>query len=187
MFPPRQRRRLLATDAAGTFDSRPAIVEATWRLSGSNPRRRDELLAIGRPPATGRRTNGLARCLTPQQRVVATFELRAAGRVNDVRSNCWRALLAVGLRCPPRGRAIALRPSDVLLLVGVTLWSTPVACLWTNESWLVLQARRSRYPRPVPGKGLIELRTADGIRLDALSLTHDSASAYGRRRGDTGG
>jgi pimeloyl-ACP methyl ester carboxylesterase len=79
---------------------------------------------------------------------------------------------------PPRGRATALRPSIVLLLVGVTLWSTSVACLWTNESRLVFQARRSRYPRPVPGKGLVELRTKDGIRLDALSLTHRRASAY---------
>jgi pimeloyl-ACP methyl ester carboxylesterase len=79
---------------------------------------------------------------------------------------------------PPRARHPALRPPVVLALVCLTMWSSSVACLWTNESRLVFQARRSRFPRPVPGNGLIELRTTDGIRLDALSLTHEGASPY---------
>ena len=68
---------------------------------------------------------------------------------------------------PPRVRPRALRTSIVLPLVAVMIWSSGVACLWTNESRLVFQAPRSRYPRPVPGEGVIELRTPDGIRLDA--------------------
>ena len=70
---------------------------------------------------------------------------------------------------PPRVRPRALRTSVVLPLVAVMIWSSGVAWLWTNESRLVFQARRSRYPRPVPREGVIELRTPDGIRLDALS------------------
>jgi pimeloyl-ACP methyl ester carboxylesterase len=79
---------------------------------------------------------------------------------------------------PPRPRPLALRAPVVLPLIALLMWSGSVACLWTNESRLVFQAGRSRFPRPVPGAGLIELRTADGIRLDALSLTHESASTY---------
>src|SRR5688572_12341602 len=58
------------------------------------------------------------------------------------------------------------------------MWSSSVACLWTNESRLIFQARRSRFPPPVPGKGLIQLTTTDGIRLDAISLTHDRTQPY---------
>lgn len=79
---------------------------------------------------------------------------------------------------PPRRRPLALRPGALLAWISVLIWSSGVACLWTNESSLVFQARRSRFPRPVPGDGLIELRTTDGIRLDALSLIHDKASPY---------
>lgn len=79
---------------------------------------------------------------------------------------------------PPPRRPLALRPPVVLPLIGLLLWSGSVACLWTNESALVFQARRSRVPRPAPGAGLIELRTTDGIRLDALSLIHEGTSAY---------
>jgi pimeloyl-ACP methyl ester carboxylesterase len=79
---------------------------------------------------------------------------------------------------PPRARHRALRPSGVLAMIAVMMWSSSVACLWTNESNLVFQARRSRIPLPVPGKGLFQLRTTDGIRLDALSLPHERAPAY---------
>ena len=79
---------------------------------------------------------------------------------------------------PPRARRYALRPGRVLFLIAVMMWSSSVACLWTNESRLVFQARRSRFARPVPAKGLIQLRTTDGIRLDALSLTHEQEPAH---------
>ena len=79
---------------------------------------------------------------------------------------------------PPRARPRALRPSRVLLLIAVMLWSSSVACLWTNESRLIFQAGRSRSWLPIPEPGLIQLTTTDGIRLDARSLTHDRASAY---------
>lgn len=79
---------------------------------------------------------------------------------------------------PPPGRLYALRPTVVLGLAAVMLWSGSVACLWTNESRLIFQARRSRFPRPVPGVGLVEIRTSDRIPLDAVSLTHEGASPY---------
>jgi len=79
---------------------------------------------------------------------------------------------------PPRPRPFVLRPGVVLALVAGMIWSSGVACLWTNESALIFQTRRSRIFRPVASEGLVALRTTDGIRLDALSLTHDSASPY---------
>jgi pimeloyl-ACP methyl ester carboxylesterase len=79
---------------------------------------------------------------------------------------------------PPRVRHPALRPSRLLFVIALILWSGSVACLWTNESRLIFQARRSRFPPPMPGTGLIELRTTDGVRLDALSLRDEQAAAY---------
>ena len=58
------------------------------------------------------------------------------------------------------------------------MWSTSVACLWTNESDYVFQARRSRFLPPILAEGLIELRTTDGIRLDSVVRTPESASHY---------
>lgn len=77
---------------------------------------------------------------------------------------------------PPRPPRV--RPGIVLLAVAVAMWAGPVACLWTNEARLVFQARRSRIPPPVPGSGLLELRTTDGVRLDALLLPHDGPAEY---------
>jgi pimeloyl-ACP methyl ester carboxylesterase len=79
---------------------------------------------------------------------------------------------------PPRGRPLALRATVILAMVGLILWSGSVACLWTNESHLVFRVRRARVPPPVLGNGLIELRTTDGISLDAYSLTHERVSPY---------
>ena len=77
---------------------------------------------------------------------------------------------------PPRPPLV--RPRVVLLLAAMAIWAGPVACLWVNESALVFQARRSRVPRPVPGSGLLELRTSDGFRLDALLLPYDGEAEY---------
>ena len=77
---------------------------------------------------------------------------------------------------PPRPPRV--RPSVVLLAVAVTMWAGPVACLWTNESGLVFQARRSRISRPVTGSGLVELKTTDGLTLDALLLRSERAAEY---------
>jgi uncharacterized protein len=79
---------------------------------------------------------------------------------------------------PPRPRHPALRPSRILPLIAVMMWSSSVACLWTNESRLIFQAGRSRSRLPAAEKGLIQLTTSDGIRLDALSLSHEGAQAY---------
>jgi predicted alpha/beta hydrolase len=43
---------------------------------------------------------------------------------------------------------------------------------------LVFNARRARFLPPSAVDGLIQLRTSDGIRLDALPLTHERASQY---------
>jgi uncharacterized protein len=79
---------------------------------------------------------------------------------------------------PPRARHPALRPSRLLPLIAVMMWSSSVACLWTNESRLIFQAGRSRLRLPVAEKEFIQIRTTDGIRLDALSLTHEQSAAY---------
>ena len=63
--------------------------------------------------------------------------------------------------------------------MAVTIWVGPVACLWVNESALVFQARRSRVPPPLPGSGLLELRTNDGVRLDGLLLPYTGEAEYG--------
>ena len=79
---------------------------------------------------------------------------------------------------PPRPRHPALRPSRLLPLIAVMMWSGSVACLWTNESRLIFQAGRTRSGLPAAEKGLIQITTSDGIRLDALSFTHERAPAY---------
>ena len=58
------------------------------------------------------------------------------------------------------------------------MWSGSVACLWTNESRLIFQAGRSRSRLPAAEKGLIQITTSDGIRLDALAFAHERAPAY---------
>ena len=78
----------------------------------------------------------------------------------------------------PQPRPPLVPPRVMLLLVALTIWTGPVACLWVNESALVFQARRSRVPPPVPGSGLFELRTSDGFRLDALLLPSDGEGEY---------
>jgi len=79
---------------------------------------------------------------------------------------------------PPRPRHPALRPSRLLPLIAVMMWSGSVACLWTNESRLIFQAGRTRSGLPAAEKGFIQITTSDGIRLDALSFTHERAPAY---------
>ena len=78
---------------------------------------------------------------------------------------------------PPRIRPRGFWPL-VLAVMAVSLWSGSVACLWTNESSLLFMARRSRIPPPVPGSGVFQLTTSDGVPLDALSLTSERPSAY---------
>jgi hypothetical protein len=65
-----------------------------------------------------------------------------------------------------------------MLLVAVTMWAGPVACLWMNESAMVFQAHRSRVRRPVQGSGLLELRTSGGFQLDALLFPYDGEAEY---------
>jgi uncharacterized protein len=77
-----------------------------------------------------------------------------------------------------RRRLLTVRSILILGSVAVMLWSGSVACLWTNESSLVFMARRSHFRALVSTEGVIELRTTDGIRLDALHLIDGSASRY---------
>jgi pimeloyl-ACP methyl ester carboxylesterase len=79
---------------------------------------------------------------------------------------------------PPRPRHPALRPSRLLPLIAVMMWSGSVACLWTNESRLIFQAGRSRSRLPAAEQGLFQLTTREGIRLDALTFTHENADPY---------
>ena len=79
---------------------------------------------------------------------------------------------------PPRRRPFALRTSVILGCVAAALWSGSVACLWTNETSLVFMARRSHFRALASTEGVTELTTTDGIRLDAVHLTHDGASPY---------
>jgi pimeloyl-ACP methyl ester carboxylesterase len=78
---------------------------------------------------------------------------------------------------PPR-RWHPARTGAILGLIGLLLWSGSAACLWTNESWLVFQARRSRLRSLSSTEGVSQLRTADGIALDALRLSGDMPAAY---------
>jgi pimeloyl-ACP methyl ester carboxylesterase len=78
---------------------------------------------------------------------------------------------------PPR-QVHPARTGAILAMIGLLLWSGSAACLWTNESWLVFQARRSRFRLLAPGEGVIQLRTADGIKLDALRLFRDTPPAF---------
>ena len=52
-----------------------------------------------------------------------------------------------------------------------------MAYLWANEFRLVY--RRPHMPRLLLREGLVELRTTDGFRLEAVSLVHETP---GRRR-----
>ena len=79
---------------------------------------------------------------------------------------------------PQEHRALELRTSYVVACIAFVLWSTSVACLWTNETRLVYNTRRSRFPPPVPIETLVQLETTDGIRLHALPLTREGASPY---------
>jgi pimeloyl-ACP methyl ester carboxylesterase len=78
----------------------------------------------------------------------------------------------------PRHSWLAQRPAIVLAIVAGTMWSGSVACLWTNETRLVFQAGRSRRPPPEPRGDFLQLTTADGVRLDALSLTSQTAERW---------
>ena len=74
-----------------------------------------------------------------------------------------------------------LRTILILSFVAVMLWSTSVAYLWTFESALVFQNRRTQFLRErleLPSDGLIKLRTRDGITLAARALAHADRSGY---------
>ncbi len=71
----------------------------------------------------------------------------------------------------PRRRSLAWR-TGVLAAVAVSLWSGSIACLWTSETSLVYQTRRSRVRSLVSTDGVLQITTADGVRLDAVRLAH---------------
>jgi uncharacterized protein len=65
----------------------------------------------------------------------------------------------------------------VTLLCGMT-WSGAVGWLWANESRFVFRASRSRVIQPVAYPELVQLRTPDGMALDAVALPADQPSPY---------
>lgn len=73
---------------------------------------------------------------------------------------------------------VTLRIVVVLAFVCATLWTGAVGWLWANEAHFVFRAYRSRVVTPVTSRDLIQLQTADGVRLDAVSLPADLPSDY---------
>ena len=74
-----------------------------------------------------------------------------------------------------------LRTISLLSFVAVMLWSTSIAYLWTFESAIVFQNRRTKFVLgrlELPTDGLTRLRTNDGVSLDARALTHRDGSGY---------
>jgi uncharacterized protein len=74
-----------------------------------------------------------------------------------------------------------LRTITLLSFVAGMLWSTSIAYLWTFESAIVFQNRRTQFVRwrlELPSDGLTKLRTSDGIALDARALTYENGSGY---------
>ena len=77
----------------------------------------------------------------------------------------------------PRIRPGGFWPT-VIAVVALAMWSGSVACLRINERSLVFMAGRTRNPPPVPGAGLFQLTTSDGLPLDAVALTAEPSSSY---------
>ena len=71
-----------------------------------------------------------------------------------------------------------LRVAAVVGVICMTLWTGAVGCLWVNETRLVFSAERSRVVSPVADRDLIELTTADGIELDAVTLAAGRPTDY---------
>jgi len=79
---------------------------------------------------------------------------------------------------PRRFGAYALRVIVVLAVTCTTLWTGAVGCLWVNETRMVFRAYRSRVDLPVAYRDLLQLKTSDGVVLDAVSLAADTPSEY---------
>src|SRR5688572_32685997 len=75
-------------------------------------------------------------------------------------------------------RRFPLRVTAVLVFICAMTWTSAVGCLWVNESRFVFRAYRSRIISPVTYTGLTGLNTADGVRIDGVSLTPDTPSDY---------
>jgi pimeloyl-ACP methyl ester carboxylesterase len=78
----------------------------------------------------------------------------------------------------PLRRPLAPRRILLLIVVGLMSWSSGVVYLWNNETRLVFQSRRSRFPPPIPSDGLLTVTTPDGLALDAVALRHAGAPPY---------
>lgn len=79
---------------------------------------------------------------------------------------------------PNRFGAHAVRVLLVLAVICTTLWTGAVGCLWMAETNLVFRANRSRVISPFNYDGLLQLRTPDGVSLDAVALPAGQASEY---------
>lgn len=73
---------------------------------------------------------------------------------------------------------ILAKTAAALLLVCLLLWSGAVGYLWLNEPRLVFRSQFSHRPGRVidPAFTSLQLKTADGIRLDAVTLSTSGSS-----------
>jgi fermentation-respiration switch protein FrsA (DUF1100 family) len=67
------------------------------------------------------------------------------------------------------------KTAGAVLLVCLLVWTAAVGYLWLNEPRMVFRSEFSRRPGRVDDPALrrLQLRTADGVRLDAVRLAHD--------------
>ena len=71
-----------------------------------------------------------------------------------------------------------LRLVVVLAFLCATLWTGAVGWLWANETRLVFRAYRSRILSPVAYRDLVQLKTFDGVSIDAVALGAERPSDY---------
>lgn len=79
---------------------------------------------------------------------------------------------------PRRFGAHVVRVLLIVAIICASIWTGAVGCLWVSETRLVFRANRSRVVSPVAYRELVQLRTADGVALDAAVLPAESPSDY---------
>ena len=104
-----------------------------------------------------------------QFRFVTGDALRPAGRGDRELRDRVHAALGVH-SCE---RSSAKTSAAVVALVCVLVWTGAVGYLWLNEPRFVFRSEFSRRPGRVidPAFSSLQLRTADGVRLDAVALS----------------
>jgi pimeloyl-ACP methyl ester carboxylesterase len=78
----------------------------------------------------------------------------------------------------PRPSRPSLRVAAVLVLICLTLWTSAVGCLWVSQSRYVFRATATRRAGVVNSPSLLQLRTPDNLRLDAVTLPSRSGGPF---------